>query len=286
MGVVSLLTDCRYCQILLVRPKAIENLSPAEAERDVRARMAADSITRIAEDLLAAGTIKYGQIHLYDHNPLILCWKLPVILHSSSVSSVPALFGALSIHTIVICRNDQIRRQLAENKSRQCMLALSQLAESWPVKIWISKSFVNLMRRLTGQGSNASGGSIINVSSSIASDRGNVVAPGHWGLLGLQQQQITSPGRASSQIIDGGHDTGRCEPGIQPTRLNNLQSRDLHAPDYFLQAADPFICDPFLAGYLDDTVDVDLLLHSNLRQTLPVHSEGLNAAGNPGTPGI
>lgn len=207
-------------------------------------------------------------------------------LHSSHVSSVPALFGALSIHTIVICRNDQIRRQLAENKSRQCMLALSQLAESWPVKIWISKAFVNLMRRLTGQGSNASGGSIINVSSSIANDRGNVAAPGHWGLLGMQQQHIASPGRVSSQIADGGHDTDRCEAGIQPTCLNGLQSRDLHVPDYFLQAADPFICDPFLAGYLDDTVDVDLLLHSNLGQTLPVPSGGLNAAGDPSALGI
>lgn len=64
MGIVGVLTDYRYCQILLFRPKAIENLSPAEAERDTWARSAADSITRIAEDLLAAGTIKYGQIHL------------------------------------------------------------------------------------------------------------------------------------------------------------------------------------------------------------------------------
>ncbi|KAL6363042.1 hypothetical protein LRP88_02443 [Fusarium phalaenopsidis] len=50
--------------ILLFRPKAIENLSPEEVERDVRARMAADSITRMAEDMLASGTIRYGQMHL------------------------------------------------------------------------------------------------------------------------------------------------------------------------------------------------------------------------------
>ncbi|KAJ4185742.1 hypothetical protein NW755_008193 [Fusarium falciforme] len=50
--------------ILLFRPKVIENLSPEEAERDVRARMAADSITRMAEDMLASGTIRYGQMHL------------------------------------------------------------------------------------------------------------------------------------------------------------------------------------------------------------------------------
>lgn len=32
---------------------------------DIRARIAADSITRIAEDLLAARTIKYAQVLLY-----------------------------------------------------------------------------------------------------------------------------------------------------------------------------------------------------------------------------
>lgn len=42
--------------------------------------MAADSITRIAEDLLAAGTIKYGQIHLYDYNASIFCWKTTCVL--------------------------------------------------------------------------------------------------------------------------------------------------------------------------------------------------------------
>lgn len=30
----------------------------------MQARMAADSITRMAEDMLAAGTIRYGQMHL------------------------------------------------------------------------------------------------------------------------------------------------------------------------------------------------------------------------------
>ncbi|KXH31889.1 hypothetical protein CSIM01_02441 [Colletotrichum simmondsii] len=135
----------QYCHILLFRPKAIDNLTPAESERDKQARMAADAITRNAEDLLAAETIRSAQIHL-----------------------VPTLFGALSIHTIVICRKDPIRRQLAENKSRQCLLALSQLSKSWPVRLWISKSFVSLMRRLTGQGS------IVNVTSSIrASSNGS-----------------------------------------------------------------------------------------------------------------
>lgn len=132
--------------ILLFRPKSIENVSSADTHRDTRARLAADSITRMAEDLLASDMIKFAQIHL-----------------------VPALFGALSIHTIVICRKDHIRQKLAENKSRQCLLALSELAKSWPARIWIANAFVDLMKRLTGQMS--SGGSIVSVSTRIA---GNV----------------------------------------------------------------------------------------------------------------
>lgn len=52
------------CQILLYRPKSIETQSPAELEGDAIARFAADSTTRIAEDLLASGTLNLGQLHL------------------------------------------------------------------------------------------------------------------------------------------------------------------------------------------------------------------------------
>ncbi|BCR88967.1 fungal specific transcription factor domain-containing protein [Aspergillus chevalieri] len=220
--------------ILLFRPKAIENLSPAEVERDVRARTAADTITRMAEDLLSAGTIKSAQIHL-----------------------VPALFGALSIHTIVICRcrKDPVRRQVAENKSRQCMLALSVLANSWPVRIWISKAFVNLMRRLTGQGS-GSAGSIVNVSSSIAT------SSEHSGL------HADSAGDSSHDI--DGNSPDRRDPSAQVT--------DSNAPDYFPPtAADQLIYDPFSAGYgcLDGMFDIDSILPNSLA------FDGLGEIGEP-----
>lgn len=52
--------------ILLFRPKSIKEGLPAEAERDSRARAAADYITRMSEDLLATGMIHSGLIHLYD----------------------------------------------------------------------------------------------------------------------------------------------------------------------------------------------------------------------------
>ncbi|KAJ5974442.1 hypothetical protein N7481_011652 [Penicillium waksmanii] len=53
------------CTILLFRPKSIKEGLPAEAERDSRARAAADFITRLAEDLLATGMIHSGLIHMY-----------------------------------------------------------------------------------------------------------------------------------------------------------------------------------------------------------------------------
>ena len=64
LSVKHTLIKFRNCLILLFRPKAIENLSPAEAECDARGRMAADTITRLAEDLLGAGMIKEGLVHL------------------------------------------------------------------------------------------------------------------------------------------------------------------------------------------------------------------------------
>ncbi|KAM0549863.1 hypothetical protein ACHAPJ_009110 [Fusarium lateritium] len=50
--------------ILLFRPKATEDLSPSEAAGDVWARRAADCITRMTEDLLAVGTIRFSQMHM------------------------------------------------------------------------------------------------------------------------------------------------------------------------------------------------------------------------------
>ncbi|KID81482.1 cutinase transcription factor 1 alpha [Metarhizium guizhouense ARSEF 977] len=116
--------------ILLYRPmRVVPEVYEEEWYR--QAMQSADLTTRIAEDLLAAGNLRQGQLHL-----------------------VPALFAALAIHTIVIRRNIPIRRQLAENRARQCMLALSELSKSWPSGGWILRLFVGLMFRLTGSESN------------------------------------------------------------------------------------------------------------------------------------
>ncbi|EEU45285.1 uncharacterized protein NECHADRAFT_40529 [Fusarium vanettenii 77-13-4] len=214
--------------ILLFRPKVIENLSPEETERDVRARMAADSITRMAEDMLASGTIRYGQMHL-----------------------VPAVFGALSIHTIVICRKDPIRRQLAGNKSRQCILALSELAKPWPVGLWIMRFFVNLFRRLTGQDSAVPGGAIVNVTSRIGNS------------------DVDSRGSQPTDNVPIPTRSEGTEPAIPAVANNRAQSQDQHAVDFMPQVSDPLGYDSFWAGCLDNSIDVDLLLQHGLGPLLP-----------------
>jgi hypothetical protein len=58
------LTCSRNYFILLFRPKAIHDLSPAQVEGDRMARRAADTITRMTEDLIAVGTLRYVQMHM------------------------------------------------------------------------------------------------------------------------------------------------------------------------------------------------------------------------------
>lgn len=116
------------CMILLLRPNRIVLDSDEQTENDLKISVAADEITRIAEDLLAAGTVRQGQVHM-----------------------VPALFAALGVHATVIRKAHAIRRLVAENRSRQCMLALSELSQAWPVAVWILRLFINLMSRLTSR---------------------------------------------------------------------------------------------------------------------------------------
>ncbi|OAA59736.1 Transcription factor [Niveomyces insectorum RCEF 264] len=144
------------CQILLLRPKGSAALPVNHIMLEKSARVAADSITRIVEDLLAAGTMRLAQLHL-----------------------VPALFAALSIHTIVIQRSDGVQKQLAENRARQCILALGELAKGWPVAGWILRLFMNLMKTLTGQSNAAPDGR--------ASQQRNADLRGDNGSAAIQQ---------------------------------------------------------------------------------------------------
>ncbi|KAF4495923.1 Cutinase transcription factor 1 alpha [Fusarium agapanthi] len=164
---------------------------------------------------------------------------------------VPAVFGALSIHTLVICRKDPIRRQLAGNKSRQCILALSELAKHWPVGLWIMRLFGNLMRRLTGQGSAVSAGSIVDVTSRIANCSRNEDSTMNTSAEGS---------RATSQTL--------AENGGPFTDATNAQVAGavMETNDLFQQPPDQFGFDNFWA---ENTIDVDLLLQHGLCPLLP-----------------
>ncbi|KAF5020743.1 hypothetical protein F66182_7245 [Fusarium sp. NRRL 66182] len=219
--------------ILIFRPKAIEGTSPSEAGGDVWARRAADSITRMTEDLLAVGAIGICQMHI-----------------------LPAVFGALSIHTLVICRKDPVRRQLAGNKSRQCILALSELAKCWPVGLWLTKFFVNLMRTLTGKGSARSAGSIVDINTRIADHNRNNEEPNEHPVPGFSSLRSTTETHHTVNNQQGG------QSNLQP--VGDMGERQ--ATDLLPQPVEQLGCDSFWAY---DTVDLDLLLQQGLCPLLP-----------------
>ncbi|KAI9871346.1 MAG: hypothetical protein M1830_003011 [Pleopsidium flavum] len=115
--------------ILLHRPTYAKTIaSPGDGSEEI-AVIASSRITRMIEDLLTAGTLRCGQLHL-----------------------VPSLFAALSIHIISIQRSDHVLRKLTEHRARLCMLGLSELQRSWPVGGWILQLFVRIMEKLAAQG--------------------------------------------------------------------------------------------------------------------------------------
>ncbi|EEU33922.1 uncharacterized protein NECHADRAFT_12238, partial [Fusarium vanettenii 77-13-4] len=124
----NLQASYQHAIILLYRPTLVVPRPGIEEAWGQRATRAADAMARIAEDLLTTNTLRESQLHL-----------------------IPALFAALAIHAIVIRRNTPIHRQLAENRARQCMLALGELSKSWPVGGWILRLFISLFIKLTGQ---------------------------------------------------------------------------------------------------------------------------------------
>ncbi|RGP68538.1 n-terminal binuclear zn cluster-containing dna binding domain-containing [Fusarium sporotrichioides] len=66
---------------------------------------AATKISRIAEDMLAQGTLRYGQMH-----------------------TVTSLFAALCIHTISIKQKEHdVSRRIAENRAQMCLLGLQEI---------------------------------------------------------------------------------------------------------------------------------------------------------------
>lgn len=108
--------------------------------------------------------------------------------------------------------------------------------------------FGNLMRRLTGQGSAVSAGSIVDVTSRIANCNRN------------EDSTLTEVSRVTSQTL--------AENGGPFTDATNAQVAGavMETNDLFQQPADQFSFDNFWA---EDTIDVDLLLQHGLCPLLP-----------------
>lgn len=230
-------------------------------ERDQKTRSAADAITRIAEDLLTAESIRFGQLHLYALDSSTLTGSKIL----ANWLSVPALFAALSIHAIGIRHENPIRRQLAENRSRQCMLALSELAKSWPVASWVLHLFKNLVSRLTTQ-SSGPGGTSANVNPEAVHENRIMAAP---VLYPSSHTRDHTPG---SRPARDGHDkmptpesVGTFEPVDQSLRnLPDPTFQNQHGLDYMNQSANQLVSDAVWASYLDCSAELDFLLHHNV----------------------
>ncbi|KAH6871027.1 fungal-specific transcription factor domain-containing protein [Thelonectria olida] len=72
--------------------------------------MAASCISRIAEDMLEQGSLRYGQMHL-----------------------ITSLFAALCIHTINIKRGVDVPRRIAEHRAQMCLLGLQEIQKFWRI---------------------------------------------------------------------------------------------------------------------------------------------------------
>ncbi|KAF5012924.1 hypothetical protein FDECE_1035 [Fusarium decemcellulare] len=81
--------------ILLFRPKAADCQTFPEAEREIQARKAADAITRTAEDLLAAETMHYAQLHCIERAGQNLArWHVgsKIVFESFATTAQPRIY--------------------------------------------------------------------------------------------------------------------------------------------------------------------------------------------------
>ncbi|CAM1508936.1 Fc.00g026750.m01.CDS01 [Cosmosporella sp. VM-42] len=106
-----------------------------EVEGDKKGQMAvagASKISRIAEDMLAQGTLRYGQMHL-----------------------ITSLFAALCIHAISIRRGVDITRRIAEHRAQMCLLGLQEIQKYWRINnnvldLFLQYLDVSIAKRLHG----------------------------------------------------------------------------------------------------------------------------------------
>jgi hypothetical protein len=157
----------------------------------------------------------------------------------------PALFSALSIHTLAIWGSNTVQRQLAETKSRVCLLALSQLSETWPVRVWIARAFVNLLRRLAGQSSDGGQSNFTVVARKVNSNSNSVG--------GRSQQSISRESQPIISSSDNSLETIDCNSSL-----------GAHSAQLPSRTMDQLFHDSIWAGYLDSPFDTDSMLNLSL----------------------
>ncbi|CAG9945864.1 unnamed protein product [Clonostachys rosea f. rosea IK726] len=93
---------------------------------------AATRISRIAEDLLTRGALRFGQMHL-----------------------ITSLFAALCIHVVSIRRGTGVARRIAENRAQACLLGLQEIQKYWRINNNVLDVFMqfvdnSIMKQLRG----------------------------------------------------------------------------------------------------------------------------------------
>ncbi|KAJ9152021.1 Cutinase transcription factor 1 (Acyl-CoA dehydrogenase domain-containing protein) [Pleurostoma richardsiae] len=125
-----------HLRILIHRPAFLH--SNDDGAKQI-ALTAASRISRIAEDMLTYGSLRYGQMHL-----------------------ITSLFAALCIHAISIRRSVGIPRRIAEHKAQMCLLALKDIQKYWRINNRVLDLFLQYLdeaiaKRLHGSQGEAGG---------------------------------------------------------------------------------------------------------------------------------
>ncbi|CVL13690.1 uncharacterized protein FPRN_12065 [Fusarium proliferatum] len=105
---------------------------------------AATKISRIAEDMLAQGTLRYGQMH-----------------------TVTSLFAALCIHTISIKQKEEgVSRRIAENRAQMCLLGLQEIQKYWRINNNVLDLFLQYLDASIAQRLHGSSGTLSTANPS------------------------------------------------------------------------------------------------------------------------
>ncbi|KAM0597077.1 hypothetical protein ACHAO3_001987 [Verticillium nonalfalfae] len=141
-----------HLKILIHRDDFLRSVAPEPGSKIVVT--AACRISRIAEDMLSQGTLRYGQMHL-----------------------ITSVFAALCIHVICIRRGANVSRRIAETRAQMCLLGLKEIQKYWRININVLDLFLqyldeSIAKRLHGDQHETSlhSSTIVDAANQVASD--------------------------------------------------------------------------------------------------------------------